>query len=96
MTMAEHTPGPWMTINERLRDDCQWRVVDAEENGNADWQICQCFGPDAEANACLIAAVPELLAALERTIKALNHTGHIEIEQQCRAAIAKARGKGSA
>jgi hypothetical protein len=56
--------------------------------------------PEAEANARLIAAAPELLAALRRTIgeleyaaEKLPHSNAREALSMARAAIAKAEGK---
>ena len=46
----EHTPGPW-TVN----------FTPAKDGPTA-----ETFGPNAEANARLIAAAPELLEALEK------------------------------
>ena len=51
-----HTPGPWET--SVLSDGTQWQVCEA---GAGDW-IADCKNAD---DALLIAAAPELLAALE-------------------------------
>lgn len=49
---------------------------------------------EAKANACLIAAAPELLEALERCFDLMNNGGTWSLEDQAaaRAAIAKAKG----
>lgn len=52
----KHTPGPWKVVN--------WRgetVVSPDKDLNCQYTICQLYGPDAEANANLIASAPELL-----------------------------------
>lgn len=92
----KYTPGPWMVQHDKIegaRPVCQlyhpcgdivdW-PTDTPDDGDR----------EAEANAQLIAAAPELLAALEFCADALNteagglYKAHIE---QARAAIAKAR-----
>lgn len=56
--MSKHTPGPWTVVSEGMASP---KVVDANGLG-----ICHTtYAPTgAEANACLIAAAPELLEAL--------------------------------
>ena len=64
-----HTPGPWRI--EGTRDSDEFWVV---KNEGPVCEISQTFGyPDAdEANARLIAAAPDLLAALTRLHHALS------------------------
>ena len=101
--MSQHTPGPWMvTLDEckivRVQDDHTTVLVAYLERG-FDTQ---------RANACLIAAAPELLEACHRVVEALYPEAeqaagddeehpiieeHREIINQCRAAIAKAEGQ---
>jgi len=89
--MSKHTPGPWAAI------------PDSGEDSEGDWYI---IAPDedvittglSEPDAALIAAAPDLLAAL----KALSAGLHDEIDMKAhikasevraaRAAIAKAEG----
>ena len=102
---ATHTPGPWTcTI-----DDEGFNVFqdDPKHPGNGDHIMCIAGNPESEANARLIAAAPELLAALRDTLESLECH-----EQDCqrdglknaakaarrqidaaRAAIAKAEGR---
>lgn len=54
-----HTPGPWTL--DRYRDNRDFVIVDAERNVITE---SDCAGTHAEENARLIAAAPELLAAL--------------------------------
>jgi hypothetical protein len=100
---AEHTPGPW-----RLRGG----AVRSEANG---WEVCRPYETDAptglrecSANARLIAAAPDLLAALRPlAVWAENerrmHLSHDEeneaaymgaLADAARAAIEKATGGG--
>lgn len=97
--MSEHTPGPWIVyepdVNSlELRDGCGGYICELTTVG---WEI----PPDAMANGHLIAAAPDLLAALKLL---LGHSG-LDIDAQdkdpedhaaervARAAIAKATGE---
>jgi hypothetical protein len=62
--MSEHTPGPWQIVPKQQAQS-EWIVGDAEGGSIAD---CEPPGPwmsadEAAANARLIAAAPDLLAA---------------------------------
>jgi hypothetical protein len=96
--MSAFTPGPW-----KWDDDCVWENYDRMEhapwlcNANLDTSIltgeihCR-----SKADAALIAASPDLLAALKAIVKSLadhDDEGMIEHADQmitARAAIAKA------
>lgn len=94
--MNKHTPGPWRLV---------WRLVISDKSWQTKYQIDDSFGAcvvacdditdeNAEANARLIAAAPELLEALEYTLKCLMQTDVGEAHYQpAIAAIAKARGE---
>lgn len=70
---AKHTPGPWRVLHESA--DPEWCAVVAS-GGRIVANVNAETGPDIpplvatkmpkEANACLIAAAPELLEAVER------------------------------
>ena len=103
MTNAtKHTPGPW-TCNI----DAEGLNVfqdDPEHPGNGDHIMCIPRHPESEANARLIAAAPEMLAALTKTVSALvaaipqtpaEDQWIAEALQTARAAIAKATGGAS-
>ena len=69
--MTEHTPGPWIHIpNENFRPGA---VLIWTSKGPGHGAICELSGPNHyaetmaqhEANAALIAAAPDLLAAAE-------------------------------
>ena len=93
--MAEHTPGPW-------RSDSPYVSVAAGEHRKIVADCDQSFSDDeCEANTRLIAAAPELLAALGETVsrfeRCIVHAGSDpefarEAVKAARAVIAKARG----
>jgi len=93
--MQNHTKGPWYVV----------RPKEAARNGSPilatgeSVGVYFAHGSNGEANARLIAAAPDLLAALLRLVG--NHVDLGEIDSsteeraaldQCRAAIAKANG----
>ena len=64
--MAEHTPGPW-------RSDSPYVSVAAGEHRKIVADCDQSFSDDeCEANTRLIAAAPELLAALEQALAVIG------------------------
>lgn len=78
-----HTPGPW-----EVQDDCATSIW---AGGH---YIAETY-TDGEANARLIAAAPDLLAALEAIVaicEQLDVPNH-QHAQLARFAIAKAKGK---
>ena len=86
--MSGHTPGPWR-VEEYGRyvvvRGCDGRIV----------HEIRIKAPDAPANARLIAASPELLAALIRIVDAMDARDGDEIVpgvDAARQAIAKATG----
>lgn len=86
---AKHTPGPWLKIQDH---NGTWGIYPDAPSGKF------LVTTDTEANACLIAAAPELLEALEAMIRygedgpAKGETGY-DIELKAKAAIRKARGE---
>lgn len=89
--MSKHTPGPWVVYE--FVDGYDIRAPEAE------CYVATASDPEAvwgaigrEADACLIAAAPELLAACEGLLSVLPATGHHAINM-ARAAIAKAKGE---
>jgi len=97
--MSEHTPGPWRywiygagTRIEVLTSESEFHKAtpialtyrDASELG------FKFTPPNAEANARLIAAAPELLDALKHAVQFNSQ----EWANKAEAAIAKAEGKG--
>lgn len=81
---AQHNPGPWVAVESR--------VYFPNRAGGFDIRAC----PNAEANARLIAAAPELLEALRALLKEdevlFDGTGSATM-CKARAVIAKATGE---
>ena len=63
--MSKHTLGEWYAQQTLIPvgDEVSWAVL-CEENLNAGYVVAMCYGPDAEANAKMIALVPYLLDAV--------------------------------
>ena len=89
-----HTPGPWYANQDCIE-------IDGPE-GPRDVTLAVVLQPDnAAADARLIAAAPELLAALQEAVTALNvkekfpvyDTDSYAISARCDKAIAKAEGR---
>ena len=92
----QHTPGPWSAV--QFPDEPDWVVI----GPNGDERIATVGGNqqrDAEANARLIAAAPDLLAALQYGLESADAFSKgkdildgrmLRFVQKARAAIAKA------
>lgn len=103
MTQAKHTPGPW-TISATCREYNNELMILAMEAGDNGVHVCQVttsgkgknrsVTPEQDATAALIAAAPDLLAALQVMLSrfggATDKTTPAEL--QAIAAIAKATG----
>ncbi len=95
--MSGYTPGPWHVAPES-KAQSPWIVCDSEGGSIAD---CEPPGPwmsreTADANARLIAAAPDMLAALKNlaTTEAEELlSGCSDVRAQVVAAIAKATGE---
>jgi hypothetical protein len=97
--VSQHTPGPWATGEA----DGRLRVTGPDREANVVCDIAPRAGDvDADyteedaANAELIAAAPELLAACKAGLHSLRALGAGDIFEQMRAAIAKAEPRSSA
>jgi hypothetical protein len=93
-TSHNHTPGPWKWIGSRQSP--QDRIYLSTPNGYANWTNLR--NAEETANAHLIAAAPELLAALEYLlpyVEELEYPTGSDAAKQARAAIAKAKGAQS-
>jgi len=94
--MTKHTPGPW-TVNPYCNDGAEVRAIApvawcsvATTVGSSGSQSID--AAEARANARLIAAAPDLLAALERLFRwgSWPSEEHKQDMESARAAIAKA------
>lgn len=102
----KHTPGPW-----HVTEHSDWQGMSGVSlgiddrfgaEGGRDYSLATVVHGDPDelqANACLIAAAPALLAALERLAESElasmeeREYPHAEAYLQARAAIAAARGE---
>jgi hypothetical protein len=95
--MSKHTPGPWNLYPNNASD---WVVRKMFPDGQESHEIARCqSGMD---NARLIAAAPDLLAALKMAVSALERSDYIQMDGDSvdvidvsRDAIAKAMGEES-
>jgi hypothetical protein len=101
--MSNHTPGPWVRCTEAPKIIMSGSFID----GHQGYIVCSVSGNDnsgfyvneeeAEANARLISAAPELLEALEGVERLCSQSGYVGVNGQylkvVRAAIAKAMVK---
>lgn len=107
MSSAKHTPGPWGSPRTggsfAARKDSNfggYACMLHATNGNRIERVAKVYGGDADsaavasANARLIAAAPDLLAACERALAQLLEVNPHPVRtiEALRAAIAKARG----
>ena len=93
--MSGYTPGPWRVGSPGMGAGKVCTVEGRRIVGEASWYCEQ-----AEANARLMAAAPDLLAACKDTLDYWETTGFADCDEGCdcivdqmRAAIAKAEGK---
>jgi hypothetical protein len=92
-----HTPGPWK-LDEHQND--AYHLVGARQDYSDESLIfrmdCNVASQETDANACLIAAAPELLEALHNLVSAVDGNGPVgslhAANEAARAIIAKAGG----
>lgn len=86
MAATAHTPGPWNA--EPMTGRGAW-----VKGSSGEWAALSCGDTDAtaEANARLIAAAPDLLAALKKIV--FDWDGEPEDMIEAQEAIAKAEGR---
>jgi hypothetical protein len=102
-TVRQHTPGPWVAREWHDRDyegECiaqGWSVTDSDGHRVPLYSGETADLSEAEANGQLIAAAPELLAALERLLNSgdVRDAADAGALKQARAAIAKAVGSAA-
>jgi hypothetical protein len=94
--MSPHTPGPWTVQDGKVS---AFNIIANTRKGvpKIIAQIGGYFRVDREANAYLIAAAPDLLAACYQAISVLRHLNYLDgksvEEKQILDAIHKAEGK---
>lgn len=85
------TPGPWI-VADGWPGEMEKKITTDDRDDSATVAICQMdvdfigpIGEEQEANARLIAAAPELYAAVENLIAAITplHNAHFQIEREC-------------
>lgn len=98
MTNATHTPGPWLLDGDKICTNRDNEIARITRYG-AWFDAGTPYGlknPIGDANARLIAAAPDLLAASEAFISELNSgsdfTAWEKAKVNLREAIAKAKG----
>lgn len=96
MSNTKFTPGPWVADTTDPSDVVVWAVPDPSDKfianiGQRVQQVQVAFDCDI-ANAHLIAAAPDLYAALEMAQLWLDVDGRFDM-QGINAALAKARGE---
>lgn len=95
-----HTPGPWALgkNGDNCAKDhaiCSDARVIAKVYGNG-YPVGSGWSPDSAADARLIAAAPDLLAALERFAHAMEQKSYPELQgvaSDAFAALARAKGE---
>jgi len=97
MSKIKHTPGPWKYDPDNERSDLIVRaggLLLAEVNDTRSWPLAQC-----QANARLIAAAPDMLAALQAALELSDKIKEVDqprtdecqaVYNQVKAAIDKA------
>ena len=89
--MTKHTPGPW-TMHPRGKDGAEVRATASVAWCGSAWTLGSenqvIRADEAQANARLIAAAPDLLAACEEFL-----SGSARAPLLARFAIAKAKGE---
>lgn len=103
---ARHTPGPWFIEETPESDSGSFLII---SDGAPEWIVAETArgipGNPDEANARLIAAAPDLLAALKAAVDcgmvptssvsdggAAKYVHQVAVADMIRAAIAKAEG----
>jgi hypothetical protein len=89
----KHTSGPWKYIKANPSPTTGEHLIAGARPGYLA-EVRDCGSGDVAANAHLIAAAPDLLAALQEFIDCGANAGNnAALIAQCRAAIAKATGE---
>lgn len=87
---TQHTPGPWEVSRLQTSEEST-QVITSEG-----WHLCNVELDPHEANARLIAAAPDLLAALQKIVSLWDenrYDGPVAPMNDAKLAIAKATGE---
>lgn len=84
MTTTQHTNGPW-----NHKEQWGYYKIHSEDEGVS---VVHGIDPKAEANARLISAAPDMFQALQAICDAFGDQNSLLVDQ-CKAALAKARGE---
>lgn len=89
---AKHTKGPWFAHPFTLQvvDKKMWFDEDGSRHGDTPNMVINC---DSQADTHLIAAAPEMLAALEAWFECEYGYGIGPTYDEVKAVIAKAKGE---
>ena len=93
--MTEHTPGPWTV--EGAMSDGGYQITNGRDLVICSRNPIEHIWQESNANAFLMAAAPDMLAALQDCLR--EHGGFTirgDCERNARAAIAKATGRDGA
>ena len=90
-TKQQHTPGPWQHEGRKVL-----KFYAGMRPSESVGSIALCHGEDAEANARLIAAAPELLAACEAVQRWLLDSGPLKDDGMTHPLFIKANNLVSA
>jgi hypothetical protein len=94
--MSAHTPGPWKSDGNTARHE--WLTIIGPRGERIAVLYELEAGGAEKANACLISAAPEMLAALKRALIRCHNCDTGGICSECEvdiAAIKKAEGKAA-
>ena len=90
MSETKFTPGPWFVKRQNPSPTTgEWMIAGSKPGYLA--EIRDCGSGDVQANAHLIAAAPDLYAALEEVIR-ISDRKH-DAWDKAKAALVKARGE---
>lgn len=99
MSEIKHTPGPWYWLENRfwggfsgLYDEAGNEVLVANTSNEGDTGAAWFEDFPSEADRKLIAAAPELLAACQKIVDAVEDGDEMAAVEMAEAAIAKATG----
>jgi hypothetical protein len=92
--MRKHTPGPWIYYADLPSDDPNWHIVTTANKMRVLANVhIEPGNLMDEANARLIAAAPDLLAALKNAVAQLERLGSDGLSSGAIDALAKAEGR---